>query len=230
MKMTTPLFFTLLAFISFGLLPTAQAVDPPPDGCYPAYTTAEGCNALQSLTTGLANTGVGWYSLFANSAGSYNTAVGAGALDHNTASSNTAVGAVALLLNTSGTQNTATGIDTLVLNTTGSDNTATGAFALSSNTTGNGNIAIGSQAGSFLTTGNNNIDIGNVGVASDSNTIRIGDPAVHAGIFLAGITPMGPAAPNEAVLVNPATGQLGSADVSSFGGVSPDPENTASGD
>jgi hypothetical protein len=228
MKILSRLSFLFLCLVTIG--PAAQALTPPPNGCYPAYTTAEGCNALQSLTTGLANTGVGWYSLFGNSAGSYNTAVGAGALDLNTASSNTAVGAVALLLNTSGTENTATGIDTLVLNTTGSDNTASGAFALSSNTTGSGNIAIGSQAGSSLTTGNNNIDIGNVGVASESNTIRIGDPAIHAGIFMAGITPMSPAAPNEAVLVNPATGQLGSADVSSFGVVSTDTENTAAGD
>ena len=228
MKILCRLFLVFLCLVTIG--PAAQALTPPPDGCYPAYTTAEGCNALQSLTTGLANTGVGWYSLFGNSTGSYNTAVGAGALDLNTASSNTAVGAVALLLNTSGTQNTATGIDTLVLNTTGSDNTANGAFALSSNTTGSGNVAIGSQAGSSLTTGSNNIDIGNVGVASESNTIRIGDPAIHAGIFMAGITPMSPAAPNEAVLVNPATGQLGSADVSSFGVVSTDPGNTAVGD
>ena len=35
----------------FALLP-AQAVSPAPDGCYPNYTTAEGCNALNFLTTG----------------------------------------------------------------------------------------------------------------------------------------------------------------------------------
>ena len=43
--------------------------------------------------------------------------------------------------------------------------------------------------------------------------IRIGDLAVHEGIFLAGITAMTPEAPNQAVLVDPTTGQLGSADV-----------------
>ena len=43
--------------------------------------------------------------------------------------------------------------------------------------------------------------------------IRIGDLALHTGIFLAGITAMTPEAPNQAVLVDPATGQLGSADV-----------------
>jgi hypothetical protein len=206
-------FLILLAFTSFAILPTAKPVSPPPDGCYPAYTTAVGCNALQSLTTGVTNTGIGWYSLFGNSVGSYNTAVGAGALDLNNADNNTATGVGALLLNTIGTQNT-----------------ATGSFALYNNSVGGGNIALGYLAGSALTTGNNNIAIGNIGVAGESNTIRIGDPAIHEATFVAGIIPMSPAAPNQAVLMNPATGQLGSADTSSFGVVSTDPENTAVGD
>jgi len=33
-----------------------------------------------SLTTGVGNTGVGWYSLFSNTTGQFNTGVGAGAL------------------------------------------------------------------------------------------------------------------------------------------------------
>ena len=209
---TLPVLVTIL-LTCFAPLPGAHAINPPPDGCYTGFTTAEGCNALQSLTTGLGNTGVGWYSLFGNSTGSYNTAIGAGALDLN-----------------NGDNNTATGVAALLLNTTGIQNTANGAFALYNNSAGGGNIAIGYQAGAALTTGNNNIVIGNVGVAAESNKIRIGDPAIHAGIFLAGITAMSPAAPNQAVLVSPATGQLGSADVSSFGVVSTDPENTAVGD
>ena len=63
-----------------GVLPKAQAVVPPPDGGYPRFNTAEGQSALFSLTTGVANTGVGWYSLWSNIDGSYNTAVGAGTL------------------------------------------------------------------------------------------------------------------------------------------------------
>src|SRR5581483_5752046 len=59
-------------------------------------------------------------------------------------------------------------------------------------------------------------DIGNRGVAGESGTIRIGDPAVHVATFLAGIISMNPAAPIEAVLVDPATGQLGMAAVGSF--------------
>ena len=214
MKITTRSGLILLTFLSLAAFgPNAQAVSPPPGGCYTGFTTAEGCNSLQSLTTGVGNTGVGWYSLFGNSTGSYNTAVGAGALDLNNADNNTAVGTAALLLNTTGIQNT-----------------ANGGFALYNNSVGSGNIAIGYQAGSALTTGNNNIAIGNIGVAAESNTIRIGDPTIHAAIFLAGITPMSPEAPNQAVLVNPATGQLGSADVSSFGVVSTEPGNTAVGD
>ena len=46
--------------------------------------------------------------------------------------------------------------------------------------------------------------------------IRIGDPAVHEGIFLGGITAMTSEAPNQAVLVDPTTGQLGSVDVGSL--------------
>src|SRR5215208_8326776 len=51
-------------FCALAFLPGVQAVVPTPDGCYPNFTTAEGCNALRSLTTGAANTGIGWFSLF----------------------------------------------------------------------------------------------------------------------------------------------------------------------
>src|SRR6476660_4948126 len=85
--------FALFAFACFALLPTAQAVVPSPAGCYPGFTTAEGCNALSLLTTGAGNTGVGWYSLFLNTSGNYNTGVGGGALALNNGDSNTATGA-----------------------------------------------------------------------------------------------------------------------------------------
>src|SRR2546430_7688010 len=109
-----------------AFLPQMQALSPTPDGCYPNSTTAEGCKALQSLTTGVANTGIGWYSLFATDSDSYNTAVGAGALDLNTADNNTAFGVASLLLNTTGTNNTANGVATLVFNNGAEENTATG--------------------------------------------------------------------------------------------------------
>ena len=232
LKTTPPLLITL-TLLCFGLLPKAEAVNPPPAGGYPNFTTAAGDKALQSLTTGAANTAIGNFALFSVSTGNANTAVGAVALDLNIGDNNTAIGTAALLFNTIGTENTATGTAALETNLTGAINTANGAFALFSNTagesntaigdrtllfniTGNGNIALGANAGVNLTTGDNNIDIGNIGVAGESSMIRIGDLAVHEGIFLAGITAMTPEAPNQAVLVDPTTGQLGSVDVGSL--------------
>jgi trimeric autotransporter adhesin len=136
MKITILSYFTIaLGLLSLSFSPKAQAVNPPPDGCYSNFTTAEGCDALNSLTTGAGNTALGWRSLFLNSTGSFNTGVGVAALVLNDADSNTAVGAAALLLNTTGTQNTAIGTAALV-NNAADDNTATGAFALTANTTG----------------------------------------------------------------------------------------------
>jgi hypothetical protein len=60
----------------FALSPTAQAVVPAPDGGYPGFNTAEGQNALFSLTTGVWNTAIGAYSLFNDSTGRGNTAAG----------------------------------------------------------------------------------------------------------------------------------------------------------
>ena len=73
----TPLRLIVFALGCLPLLPNAQAVSPPPDGAYPHFTTAEGQNALQTLTTGAANSGLGALTLFTNSTGSFNTAVGA---------------------------------------------------------------------------------------------------------------------------------------------------------
>jgi hypothetical protein len=49
-----------LTITGFAFSPKTQAVIPPPDGGYPNFNTAEGQNALFSLTTGVANTAVGW--------------------------------------------------------------------------------------------------------------------------------------------------------------------------
>ena len=136
MKNRSKILMTILPMLAcFAFLPGAQAVTPAPDGCYPNFTTAEGCNALAGLGTGAGNTGLGWYSLFSDSTGSFNTDVGAGALALNNGDSNTAVGAAALLLNSTGSNNTAVGTDALVNNTV-DDNTATGFSALFANTTG----------------------------------------------------------------------------------------------
>src|SRR5215472_13949279 len=108
------LVFACLAFSS------AQAVNPPPDGGYDRGNTAEGDDALFSLTaTAASNTAIGFHALFFTTTGDDNTATGFAALDDNT----------------SGEQNSATGAGALERNTTGSQNTANGYGALSSNTT-----------------------------------------------------------------------------------------------
>ena len=160
------------ALACFSVLPKAQAVNPPPDGCYPNFTTAQGCDALNLLTTGAGNTGLGWDSLFSDTSGSFNTGVGAGALLSNNGDSNTAVGAVALLLNTTGTQNTAVGTDAMVYNDTGTSNTAVGAFALFGNTEGTENTALGAIALQNNTTGNYNTATGRAALVSNNTGIE----------------------------------------------------------
>ncbi|PYV72025.1 MAG: hypothetical protein DMG96_27415, partial [Acidobacteria bacterium] len=58
--------FLLIPFVlvCFALSPTARAVDPAPDGGYPGDNTAEGEDALFSLTTGFGNTATGFDALF----------------------------------------------------------------------------------------------------------------------------------------------------------------------
>jgi hypothetical protein len=63
-----------------ALSPMTQAVNPRPDGGYSGGNTAEGQNALFSLTSGIYNTAVGFLSLGSNTEGQFNTAVGAGTL------------------------------------------------------------------------------------------------------------------------------------------------------
>jgi len=145
---------------SFALLPQMQAVVPPPDGGYPNFTTAEGDHALQHLTGGIGNTGIGTFSLFSVSTGNFNTAVGAGSLDLNTADSNTATGAAALLFNTTGTQNTAVGTAALEFNGTGGSSTAVGAFALFQSTATCCNTAVGDRTLFNNTTGDQNTAVG----------------------------------------------------------------------
>src|SRR6266436_2642559 len=99
-----------LALACFALSPTARAVSPAPDGGYPGQNTAEGDDALFSLTSGGDNTAVGFSALFNNTTGYFNTAVGDQALyNDTTGSSNTASGFLSLFSNTAGNENTATG-------------------------------------------------------------------------------------------------------------------------
>jgi len=197
----------LFAFGCFTLLPSAQAVNPAPDGGYPGANTAEGEKALLSLTNGAYNTAVGFLSLKSDTNASFNTGVGAGTLALSNGSENTATGAGALLLNATGAANTANGGLALLYNSGGSDNSAFGDRALFNNTTGSNNTALGSGAGFNLTTGDNNIDIGNEGVAGDADIIRIG--ATQTNTFIAGIYGVTPTGPDPLPVGVDTNGQLG---------------------
>jgi hypothetical protein len=187
-----------LALVCIAFLPQLQAapsVSPAPDGCYPGFTTAEGCNALRSLTSGAGNTALGWYSLFVNTTHSYNTGVGAGTLVLNNADSNTATGAAALLLNGSGTQNCAYGTDALVYTgynvPPGADyNDGFGAFALFNNTDGYTNNAFGNHALFENLHGAGNTAVGDLALQNnDSSGLALGNinTAVGAQALMANI-------------------------------------------
>jgi hypothetical protein len=194
-KLSAFVIATLLAWV--GLSPNTEAVSPAPDGGYPGGNTAEGQNALLSLTAGTYNTAIGLFSLLSDTEGGFNTAVGAGTLLANNAQQNTAIGAGALLSNdtgvkntangtfalfnnTSGDSNTATGVGALFNNSAGFSNTANGYNALLSNTTAGDNTAIGTTALFSNTTGEFNTAVGSQtlrdNVTGDSNT-AIGDSA-----------------------------------------------------
>jgi len=164
----------LIAFMlsCFGLSAKILAVVPAPDGGYPGNNTAEGTNALFSLTSGIDNTALGFEALFRNATGDFNTAEGFRALFNNTSGTqNTATGVNALLSNTTGSFNTANGVNTLILNTTGFQNAATGVQALFSNTTGFHNTAAGFQALFSNTSGNHNTADGDNALVHDTTGI-----------------------------------------------------------
>jgi hypothetical protein len=159
---------------------------------YAGGNTAEGENALASLTTGTFNTAIGWRSLHLINTARYNTGVGAGTLFFNTAEENTATGAGALFTNIDGGKNTATGAftlysnfngvantavgsDALPSNNSGASNTAIGASALFNNFSGGQNTALGQGAGFNQTTGSGNVYIGAgaAGFAGESNSCYI---------------------------------------------------------
>src|SRR5947207_5530329 len=207
MKTRLKIFTTILSVLACcAFLPTMQAQLPAeipgnPDGCYPAFTTAEGCNALRQLFGGIGNTAVGWYSNFLAGDASFNTGVGAGTLALTSGAgsgSNTALGTAAMILNLSGDSNTAVGTNALANNMIAGGNNgvgsfvlynndssgngeanfnnAFGAFALSSNIDGSGNTAIGDDALSNADASNNTavgVEAG-AGITTGSNIIAIG--------------------------------------------------------
>src|SRR2546429_670500 len=117
MKNRSTILMAILAVLAcLALLPGARAVSPAPDGCFPNFTTAEGCAAFSLLPMGAENTPLGWLPLFWDTPGSFNTGFGGGALPHNNENSNPAGGATALLLNPPATKTPAVGTDAMVFN------------------------------------------------------------------------------------------------------------------
>src|SRR5262249_27930049 len=169
--------------------------------------TAVGAAALASNLDGAGNTAVGFQALFSNTGGK---ASGNG---------NTAVGDLALHGNTIGLGNTAIGDGSMINSMSGSVNTVVGASA---------GPLLGSNGGSFCTY----IGAG-VGPGVDENsTIRIADntaaPLTATQCFIGGIANVNEGAPNTAVFINTATGQLGTGtsserfkkDINSMGNIS----------
>src|SRR2546423_95499 len=157
------------ALACFALLPTGRAVTPPPDGGYPGNNTAEGDNALFSLTIGNDNTANGSDALFNNTSGQ----------------SNTANGFRALVQNTTGNKNTADGNGALAHNTTGSRNIGIGTDGGENLTIGDHNIDIGNQG---IPGESGRIRIGNANqtatfIAGISGADAIGGEAVFVNSF-----------------------------------------------
>lgn len=179
--------------------------------CTPAVgnsNAALGLFALQSAIGAGNNTAVGNAALRDSTTGSNNTAVGQGAMLLTTlGQQNVAVGGGALVSNLTGSNNAAVGLSALQSATAASQNVAVGMLALS-NATGSNNTALGYQAGNAVTTGANNIHIQSVGLAGDSNRIRIGTAGTHTTAFMAGIRGVTPASAAIAVYVG-TDGQLG---------------------
>ena len=218
--------FVPLLLACLALLPIAQAVVPPPDGGYANGNTAEGTQALLSLTTGSDNTATGFQALYSNTSGGGNNAFGSQALLSNISGTrNLAVGAAALSRLTSGDSNVAVGNVALAQAVTVNFNTALGRRALF-RSQGDQNVGLGFFAGGNLNDGGNNIYVGNVGpvpIGSESNTIRIGMQTAttvtvgnppfetypmpaHTATYIAGIA--GAAVNGRPVMIN-GNGQLG---------------------
>jgi hypothetical protein len=178
-----------LILVSFALCQQVQsATDTPDPGAKPLSNTADGANALLSITTGLYNSGFGFDAALSNSTASFNTGLGAGALLLNNAPENTGVGAGALLSNSDGLNNTAVGTFALFSSVgtgdigTGSFNNAVGANSLLFNHDGDSNNALGESALFFNVSAAANTAIGDVALENnDSSGLGLGNANTAVG-------------------------------------------------
>jgi hypothetical protein len=195
---TTAQLFIPLMLVWFALSPTAQGQTPTPDMAVLGFNTADGLNALTSVTSGIYNSAFGFSALKADTTGSFNTAVGGQALKFLTSGmQNTAVGVNALAFDTTAIKNTAvgqgalennnanfnvaTGYRALNHNTTGIGNTATGFQALDSNTNGFGNVACGFAALGLNSTGHGNTALGSeagINITAGNDNVDIANQGI----------------------------------------------------
>jgi hypothetical protein len=180
--------------------------------------------SLVNATTGTRNVGVGDNTLGATTTTSHNTAIGHSSLFISTGERNTALGAASGQLLSSGDGNIIIGESCALSLSIGSSNTIIGKSATSSMTGGaggaSGNIIIGRASGNqYVTDESDNIAINSGGTTGDSAVIRIGYGTVstnpQTSCFINGIAGVTPASNIEVVVIDSATGELGS---SSSGG------------
>jgi hypothetical protein len=180
-----------LMLVCFGLSPQIQAAAEPntPDpGAKPVSDTADGQNALLSITSGgIHNSAFGFDALLSNTDADFSTAVGSAALLVSNAPENVGVGCGALLLNVA-PKNTAVGTFALFNNSGDPDETAglgvfnnsVGANSSFLNTIGSSNNVVGESAMFNNTTGAANTAVGDVALASGSGDLNSLNVAVGA--------------------------------------------------
>jgi hypothetical protein len=137
---------------------------------------------LVSTSNGVANHGIGFYSLQNFNSGVYNHSYGDQSMRFlSSGSYNTSLGGFALrgAYGSTGTysNNTAVGYQSMGVGiSTGSNNVAVGYNTLTNLSTGSNNVAVGYYSGSLLTSGNSNIMLGQGdGISTGSYNVFIGN-------------------------------------------------------
>jgi Chaperone of endosialidase len=170
-----PILSALACFALCQQMQSAIQDDP-----VPVTNTADGQNALLSITSGLYNSAFGFDALLVLSDASFDTGFGAGALLLDNGGENTAVGTAALLSNTDGSDNNAVGAFALFGNVSGTFNIAVGHAALQSNVDGFQNNAVGDAAMFSNTSGSTNTAVGDDALffnTDGTSNVAIGDEA-----------------------------------------------------
>jgi Chaperone of endosialidase len=184
--MKTKLFISIVVLLFSQAITLSKAATPPPNPTQsdPNGNTAGGTSVLLNITP------IDAFPDFRRDLG------------------NTGFGFQALYANSGGSGNTAVGSQALWRNIGGNSNTAIGANTISLITAGSENTVLGAGAGSNLTSGSNNLYLSNLGVSSESATVRIGG-SKQKRIFIAGIRGKKTGKGNAVPVMIDSKGQLG---------------------